>query len=144
MLGAVKGENPLSPDAAHFQATCGCTGCFLFCHRQALKQHFFYAPLKRCLVFCNLCGVNQNASVCLFFPPRPQSAISPFDLLFIWLSPCTRLFILHFNIWWGHLWSVECGSQVTLVYKNVFLSVIPLFFCSRFWFFSCTVSYCAF
>lgn len=73
--------------------------------------------------FFNLCGVNQNASVCLFSPPLSQSAIFPFDLLFIWLSLCTtRLFILHFNIWWGHLWSWECSSGVILVDKS-FVSV---------------------
>lgn len=73
--------------------------------------------------FFNLCGVNQNASVCLFSPPLSQSAIFPFDLLFIRLSLCTtRLFILHFNIWWGHLWSWECSGGVILVDKS-FVSV---------------------
>ncbi len=53
-----------------------------------------------------------------------QSAIFPFDLLFIWLSLCiTRLFILHFNIWWDHLWSWVCCSGVTLVSKCFFSSV---------------------
>lgn len=69
--------------------------------------------------------MNQKASVCLFSPPLSQSAIFPFDLLFIWLSLCiTRLFILHFNIWWDHLWSWVCCSGVTLTNNSFFLSVV--------------------
>lgn len=84
----------------------------------------FFPPFRKVFSwFFNLCGVNQNASVCLFSPPLSQSAIFPFDLLFIWLSLCTtRLFILHFNIWWGHLWSWESSSGVVLVDKS-FVSV---------------------
>lgn len=120
-----KQKQPLSPDT--FSSHLQMYKLFL-CQRQVLMQCFFSAFKKGVeIVFSNLCGVNQNASVCLFSPPRPQSAISPFDLLFIWLSPCTsRLFILHFNIWWGHLWSGERGSWVTSVDKNVFLSALPL------------------
>lgn len=112
----------------HFQATCGCTSCFFATDKRWCNV--FFPPLKkvfRSFSLTSVAWIKMQALQCLFSPPRPQSAIYPFDLLFIWLSPCTsRLFILHFNIWWGHLWSGECSSWVTSVDKNVFLSAVPL------------------
>lgn len=129
MLGTVKRENPLSPDAAHFQATCRCRSCFLAANK--LWCNIFFLPaFKKVFAWCSVTSVvwikMQAFAYSLLLALNQR--ISLFDLLFIWLSPCTsRLFILHFNIWWGHLWSVECGRWVTLVDKNIFLSFVPLF-----------------